>query len=207
MTHLPPATAPSSTLAYALHNTLYHPRSIPLDLHCLQRGDEFDWAESGQAKWLDSILTENTKKWTALMLHYPFYSTKPSRDNPELRAAFGPILEKHKVDLVLQGHDHAYGRGMKGIPSFTDSAKKTGTMFVVSVSGPKMYDLADRSWMTRRAAKTQLYQILHIDGDKLNYKAYTATGELYDEFDLIKNGDEPNKLIDKTPQVPERLDK
>jgi hypothetical protein len=168
--------------------------------------DEFDWAESGQAQWLDSVLSHNDKKWTALMLHYPFYSTKPSRDNPELRALFGPILEKHQVDIVLQGHDHAYGRGMQDIPSFIDPAKKTNTMFVVSVSGPKMYDLADRSWMSRRAAKTQLYQILRIDGDRLNYKAFTATGELYDEFDLIKRTDAPNKLIDKTPAVAERLE-
>ncbi len=170
-------------------------------------GDEFDWAEKGQAKWLDSVLTHNDKRWTAILLHYPFFSTKASRDNVELREVFGPILEKHQVDIALQGHDHAYGRGMKSIPSFTNSDEKTSTMFVVSVSGSKMYDVADRDWMTRKAAKTQLFQIIMIDGDRLNYKAYTATGELYDEFELVKQENLKNLLIDKTPPSPERLDK
>jgi len=167
-------------------------------------GDEFEWAETGQAQWLDSVLTLSDKKWTALLLHYPFYSTKASRDNVELRQVFGPILEKHKVDIVLQGHDHAYGRGMRGIPSFTNPAQKTGTMFVVSVSGSKMYEAADRDWMTRRADKTQLFQIISIEGDKLNYRAYTATGELFDEFDLIKQKGKENWLIDKAPPLPEK---
>lgn len=177
-------------------------RLISLDADMI---DEFDWAKKAQQVWLDSILTHNSRKWTAVMLHYPFFSTKYSRDNPELRAAFGPILEKHKVDIVLAGHDHAYGRGMKNIPSFTDTSETTGTMFVVSVSGPKMYDLADKSWMTRRARNNQMFQIISIQQDTLSFKAYTATRELYDAFDLIKQQGGKNKLIDKAPEIPERL--
>jgi len=78
-------------------------------------------------------------------------------------------------------------------------------MYVVSVSGPKMYGLSDKDWMRRKAGNTQLFQVLSIDGDDLNFKAYTATGQLYDEFDLIKQNGKKNKLVDKAPDVPERL--
>ena len=83
--------------------------------------------------------------------------------------------------------------------------KTSGTMYVVSVSGPKMYDVSDDPWMDRRAGNTQLFQIITIAGDRLSFGAYTATGELYDAFDLIKSNNAPNRLVNKIPDFPERL--
>ena len=63
-----------------------------------------------QAKWLDGVLERCTANWKIVTMHHPVYSTKPSRDNPAIRDLLQPLFEKHGVDLVLQGHDHAYGR-------------------------------------------------------------------------------------------------
>jgi hypothetical protein len=84
--------------------------------------------------------------------------------------------------------------------------KTSGTMYVVSVSGPKMYEVSDDKWMDRRAANTQLFQIITFEGDVLSYGAYTATGELYDAFDLIKSANAPNKLVNKIPDFQERTE-
>ena len=51
--------------------------------------------------------------------------------------------------------------------------------------------------MARAAENTQLYQVINVNGDVLNYRAMTATGEIYDEFDLIKQKGLPNKLVEK----------
>lgn len=161
-----------------------------------------------QAQWLDSILTNDPRKWTAITFHYPVFSTKPNRDNEGLRNNFKPIFDKHKVDIILQGHDHAYGRGMVNNASEGKRLKdkKSGTMYVVSVSGPKMYDIGNDPWMKRRARNTQLYQIISIKDNTLAYQAFTATGELYDAFDLIKSPKKKiNKLKEKIPPTPERL--
>jgi hypothetical protein len=168
--------------------------------------DESPYYLGKQARWLDSVLTNDPRKWTAVTLHYPFFSTKPNRDNEKLRGTFKPILDKHRVDIVLQGHDHAYGRGMiSNVPSGAGTKDlKSGTMYVVSVSGPKMYDVSNDPWMQRKARNTQLFQIISIEGEKLTYQAYTASGELYDAFDLLKAGKKPNKVINKIPSTPER---
>lgn len=166
---------------------------------------EADRVGAQALEWMEKVLAENDKKWTILMLHFPFYSTSPSRDNPELRQAFQPLLEKYNVDMVLAGHDHAYGRGMKNIASMTESGEISGPMYVVSVSGPKMYDLSDKEWMTRKAGNTQLFHVINIDNNRLSFKAYTASGTLYDEFDLIKRKGKNNKLVNKIPSIPERL--
>lgn len=167
--------------------------------------DETPALRDAQVQWLDSILTNDPRKWTAITLHYPFYSTNPRRDNPELREYFKPIVDKHKVDIVLQGHDHAYGRGMvENVPIGGQVVSaESGTMYVVSVSGPKMYDVSDDPWMERRAGNTQLFQIISIEGDELKYEAYTATGELYDAFSLQKRDGAPNFLVNQIPEMPE----
>jgi 3',5'-cyclic AMP phosphodiesterase CpdA len=166
-----------------------------------------------QVAWLDKVLTENKEKWVICSFHHPMFSTGKDRDNSPLRALWKPVLDKHKVDLVLQGHDHTYGR--TGLQTPTAETNLTtglnaadmfsGTVYVVSVSGPKMYGLQKHSFMSRHAEDTQLYQIIHIDGDKLHFEAFTATGELYDAFTLNKQSGAINKLTEEVPDTPERL--
>jgi hypothetical protein len=40
--------------------------------------------------------------------------------------------------------------------------------------------------LNRRAENTQLFQVIRVAGNKLQYQAFTATGELYDAFDIVK---------------------
>ena len=139
-----------------------------------------------QKKWLDSVLTNNQQKWTILTTHLPFYSPKESRDNKHLRKHFQPIIEKHGVDMVLTGHDHSYARG-----TVSDNPNiKPSIVYVVSVSGPKLYPAGDKEWMSKNISYKQLYQIISIDDNVLTYKAYSASGELLDEFELDKNFEE-----------------
>lgn len=178
---------------------------ISLDGEQIDESEEF---RTAQRVWVDSILTHDPRKWTAITFHYPMFSTKPNRDNIKLREEFKPIFDKHKVDIVLQGHDHAYGRGfVKNEIQGTNVKDQTyGTVYVVSVSGPKQYEVSDDPWMDRRAANTQLFQIISIEGEKLIYGAYTATGELYDAFDLLKSAGNPNRMINKIPEIAERTE-
>lgn len=159
-----------------------------------------------QASWLEQVLTNNPNRWTVVTHHHPIYSTKSGRDNQEWRDKMEPIYKKYKVDLVLQGHDHTYGRGLN-MPLGKSRKYPDGPIYVVSVSGPKMYDIGLQDWMDRAASNTQLYQIVSIDGDKLSYQSFTVTGELYDSFELAKTGKGKNQLTDRSPALkPERLD-
>lgn len=166
-----------------------------------------------QAEWLDQVLSENKEQWVVCTFHHPMFSTGKDRDNAGLRAIWKPVLDKHRVDLVLQGHDHTYGRTGLDTPAaesnLTTGASAadlfTGTVYVVSVSGPKMYGLQRHPFMTRQAEDTQLYQIIHIDGERLHYEAFTATGELYDAFTLRKQSGGINQLTEEVPDTPERL--
>lgn len=149
-----------------------------------------------QIDWLHKILKNNPNQWTCITFHHPVQSVNIKRDNKNLRENFQAIFDQYKVDLVLQGHDHAYGRGMKKI---TQAGKKTpsGTMYVVSMAGAKMYESFDREWMDKSGGDIQLYQVITIDGNKLSYNSYTATGQLFDAFDLVKDKNNNNRLINR----------
>ena len=146
-----------------------------------------------QIDWLENILANNPNKWTCVIFHHPVYSVKSNRDNKNLRENFQPIFNKYKVDLVLQGHDHAYGRGMEKIP-MPDNSGTSPSMYVVSMSGSKMYANDEPLWADKSGGHVQLYQLITINGKKLSYRSYTVTGELFDAFDLIKRKGKNNKF-------------
>ncbi|WP_147676653.1 purple acid phosphatase family protein [Algibacter pacificus] len=161
-----------------------------------------------QAIWLEEVLKYNPNKWTVITFHYPIYSSSAGRDNKRWRDLLKPIFDKYKVDLVLQGHDHTYARGGENnmTTGVSKTDKKTGTVYVVSVSGGKMYNHkpnwdnyeANRS---RLGENTQLFQTITVDGDKLAFESYTPLGELYDAFVLVKNDDGPNSIIDMSDRA------
>ena len=157
-----------------------------------------------QAPWLEQVLKNNPNKWTFVTFHHPVYAASGGRANKDQREAWKPIFDKYAVDMVLQGHNHTYARGHNIGNGVTVRDTTKGTVYVVSVSGPKQLTLRKDRWMTRGAENTQLYQVITISGDTLHYRAMTAVGELYDAFDLIKQMGRPNKLIDRAPQSPER---
>lgn len=169
-----------------------------------------------QSKWLNSVLAKNQSRWVVCTFHHPIFSAAKDRDNAALRKAWKPIFDTYRVDLVLTGHDHTYGRtGLEtpmDVPETLSNVATgenkldptTGTVYVVSVSGPKMYNLQPSQVMKRVAEDTQLYQIIHIDGDELRYEARTAKGTLYDTFSLRKRTGEINQLIEGKPAMEER---
>jgi 3',5'-cyclic AMP phosphodiesterase CpdA len=160
-----------------------------------------------QAAWFEKVAKDKPNRWTVVVHHHPIYSTKNGRDNDEWRVKMEPLYKKYKVDIVLQGHDHTYGRGIN-MPLGQSRKKPDGPIYVVSVSGPKMYDIGLQNWMDRAASNTQLYQILTVDDNKLAFKAYTVNGDVYDAFDLEKDKKGVNTLIELTTslKMQERLD-
>jgi hypothetical protein len=153
-----------------------------------------------QVPWLEGVLANNPNRWTIVTFHHPVYSTAKGRDNPHIREEWRPVFDRFGVDLVLQGHDHTYGRtGLMREDNLLSGAfhrGERGTVYAVSVSGAKMYPLGNDMRMNSAAQDKQLYQLITIDGDRLRYEARTATGELFDAFELRKRTDGSNELLD-----------
>lgn len=141
-----------------------------------------------QAEWLDRALSETQADWKFVVFHHTIYPSHPSRDNPLIREHWVPIIDKHHVDMVLQGHDHAYLRTppMKNNKPVSSSAE--GTTYVVAVSGDKFVDQDPRDYIEVGMTETSTYQTIEIDeiGRRLTYRAWTPAGELVDSLIIDK---------------------
>ncbi|MFE1956611.1 fibronectin type III domain-containing protein [Streptomyces sp. NPDC059479] len=162
---------------------------------------------ASQTAWLEALLKDNPNKWTTVTFHHPVYSTTGTRNNPAVRDQWGPLFEKYGVDLVLQGHDHSYGRGNK-TANRKSITTHNGVTYVVSVSGGKMYALNDGANWTGNGAEpvansenTQLYQLIDVQNDQLRFEARYANGEHFDGFTILKNGKGEKTVTDmRTPE-------
>lgn len=154
-----------------------------------------------QTRWLDQTLAASTAKWNVVLFHQPIFTCARPQDTALLKAAWKPVFEKRKVDLVLQGHDHCYSRltaeaGKEAGETARRNGAAQGPVYLVSVTGSKMYALNDRAdrQPDKVAEATELYQIVDVEDARLRFRTYTASGKLYDGFDLERGSDGRNRL-------------
>ncbi len=156
-----------------------------------------------QTRWLEQVLAQPGPTWRIAVFHQPIYTCARPQDTEELKKAWAPLFERYKVDLVLQGHDHCYSRltsaqGKADAAARHQRGEAQGPVYVVSVTGSKMYSLNDRAMTQpdRVAGDTQLYQVIEVEQDRIRFRADTASGRLYDAFELRRGADGRNRLIE-----------
>jgi acid phosphatase type 7 len=168
-------------------------------------------ALDSQTRWLDATLAASPATWNVVLFHQPIFTCARPNDTEVLKRAWKPIFDKRRVDLVLQGHDHCYSRLTAPAGRATGKAARArgdaqGPVYLVSVTGSKMYGLNDRARTQpdRVAEATELFQTVDVEEQRLRFRTYTASGLLYDGFDLTRGNDGRNylaELPDKLPAV------
>jgi tartrate-resistant acid phosphatase type 5 len=67
-------------------------------------------AMEAQRQWLDSALGASRARWKIVYGHHPVYSNGEHGGRtgtlPRIKSYLLPLLQKHKVDVYLSGHDH-----------------------------------------------------------------------------------------------------
>jgi hypothetical protein len=142
-----------------------------------------------QARWLDELLSKTSARWKLVMFHHPVYPSHPWRETPLLREEWVPVFDKHHVDLVLQGHDHAYLRTYPLRGGQPVEGAEQGTIYVIAVAGDKFCDQRDSELAEVGFTRTSTYQTIEIDdvADRLTYRAWTDTGEVVDQVVIAKS--------------------
>lgn len=164
---------------------------------------------SQQARFLDEALSSNPNQWSVVMFHQPVYNATTKRITTTNLRYFGDILEKHNVDLVLNGHDHAYARGHR-FDNEVDG-ENTGPVYMVSSAGSKFYEAEpenaawDNNGANRKVwakgtatyAKTSVQGctmtvdsvITHEGADNYTSTSINGAGRTMDSFTIDKCGE------------------
>ena len=165
-----------------------------IQFFCLDSNREF-WYLWQQREWLKHQLEASDAKWKILVLHHPLYSIKGSMNNLIQRWMFDDLVQEYGVDLVLQGHEHAYARmRMDG---------KTTPVYTVSHCSPKNYRIEFDDRFDRFGSGSRYYQKVRTHNDTLFLTAYDATsGMLYDSLQIQKKGHQ-TIVVDLAQSIPE----
>ena len=142
-----------------------------------------------QTEWLEESLAASDATWKFVMYHHPAYSSRQARDNPKIREYWTPLFDAYGVDVVFQGHDHAYMRThpLRAHEIVDEGAE--GVIYVISNAGTKYYNQDPNPFMAVGFENAPTYQVIDIEvgeTDRLRYRAYDLEGTLLDEFELIK---------------------
>jgi 3',5'-cyclic AMP phosphodiesterase CpdA len=149
-----------------------------------ERWYSFDWGDvhvaaldtekvgPEQAAWLEADLAASDAPWKLVILHKPAYSSGKHGDTASVKEHFLPLFERHRVHLVLAGHDHNYERfhPIRGVTHVVTGGGGVGTRSVGS------------SPETAFAAEVIHFVYLEANGDTLTGWATDATGQVFDTF-------------------------
>ena len=160
------------------------------------------WFQFSQREWLKEALERSGKKWKIVMLHHPLYSIKGKMNNLTVRWLYDDLIREYGVDLVLQGHEHNYGR----MTVKTEDGDMTTPVYLVSNAAPKNYRLMFNEKYDRLGTNHRFYQNISVSRDTLSVQAFLDDGSLYDDIRIVKDGSGEVEIVDNARALPEALE-
>ncbi|MBO3752332.1 metallophosphoesterase [Streptosporangiaceae bacterium NEAU-GS5] len=133
-----------------------------------------------QTRWLDDTLSAPGPALRIVVFHQPAWSCSYHGSTPAVDKMWVPIFERHRVALVLNGHDHNYQRYVSG----------KGVSYVVTGGGGAgLYPLKSGcAGQPKRAAAFKRHHFVGVEiaGGKLTLTAVDASGRVFDQVVLSR---------------------
>ena len=129
--------------------------------------------------WLDRVLGTSTRFWRVVFFHHPPMAAGPNEGDvlTELaRRHLVPVLERHRVPLVFNGHEHSYQRSVPVGPG-------EATYFTTGGGGAPLYPVG-ASPMVARGVTANHYLRCAVNGYRLDVAAVGLDGLAFDSVTL-----------------------
>ncbi len=139
-----------------------------------------------QRPWLEETLKNTDAVWKVALFHFPPYAL--DQEYPDIEREWGPVFDHYHLDLALSGHVHYHLRTwpLKAGKRVESSSDGTVYMISVAIDGPPNEGITpDYAEVVNLDGKAVCVAFT-VDGNRLEMRAYTADGALYDTFILKK---------------------
>lgn len=116
-------------------------------------------------------------RWKMLMNHQAFWSSATAHgSNLTLQQQWGPLVDKYKLDLVLNGHDHEYEISKPISGGVVQTSNKDATVYVVGGgAGAELYDTGTAAF-TAYAEKTHSAAVIRVTRSSLELDPFRQDG-------------------------------
>jgi 3',5'-cyclic AMP phosphodiesterase CpdA len=148
----------------------YHAlRRGPVEFFLLDTNGNADWQR--QISWLRGALARSRAPWKVVVGHHPIYSSGFYGNDPHLAAKLTGLMQRHGVQLYINGHDHNYERSkpLDGI-----------TYLVVGGGGASLRPVISTA-QTAKAASVFSFAELEAGPKELKLWAWDRNGRLIDQ--------------------------
>jgi hypothetical protein len=130
---------------------------------------------------IDADFTDHASaRWKMLMSHRPMYSSGSRHGSAlDLQAAWGPVVDEHALDLVLNGHEHQFEiskplRG--GVPQLSNA---DGTVYVVAGgAGAELYGFGTIGDFSAYTESTHTAATIRARRDQLTLESFRPDGTM-----------------------------
>jgi len=80
-----------------------------------------------------------------------------------------------------------------------DARIEPSIVYVVSVSGPKMYPSGTKTWMEKSGENFQFFQVISVQDNALSYQSVKANGTLFDAFKIERKRNGEKRFTELKP--------
>ncbi|MFO7956755.1 MAG: metallophosphoesterase [Candidatus Brocadiia bacterium] len=136
-------------------------------------------------RWLEQDLAANDARWTFVTYHVPTFNVG-GHASQWGRDDVLPIMERHGVDMVFNGHSHLYERFRPIGPA----EGKPIVHVVTGGGGAPNYPVLPSPMLAGGIGSSTLHHcVLRIDGPRLEMSVKEPDGTVIDQFTLVKGKD------------------
>ena len=137
--------------------------------------------------WLDADLAAVDLYWRIVFLHHTPYPTGFHVGDATCAAVqelVNPIVERHGVQLVLAGHEHAYERSYPLAGNQPVESSERSTTYVVTGGGGGALESVGSSVQCECSVQAFHYLRVDVDGESLTVTAIGLDGGEIDQFTI-----------------------
>jgi len=159
---------------FGMQGRYYTLRRGLVDFFLLDTNVNADWQR--QVSWLRTVLARSRAPWKVVVGHHPIYSSGFYGNDPHLGAKLTGLMERHGVQLYINGHEHNYERS-KPIDGIT--------YLVVGGGGASLRPVL-ASAQSVRAVSVFSFAELEATSRELRLWAWDRNGRLLDQAVLAR---------------------
>lgn len=141
-----------------------------------------------QRQWLSDALAASTARHRIVMLHHPLFSVKKPNNNIIQRWMFNDLITDNAVDLVMQGHEHAYTRCTDSETPLNGNTCKGHPLYTISHCSPKNYSIHPTERFKPVLSGSRYYQVVRVSRNDITMLAFDAnSGERVDSVRIVNH--------------------
>jgi hypothetical protein len=140
-----------------------------------------------QLAWLaNDLANAQAQPWRIVFFHRPPYSSGAEHGSDlAIRQAFGPLFERYRVQMVLNGHEHSYERTVPWRES-GDANLQAVTYVITGGAGAGLYPIG-RNAFTAFSRSVHNYVRGAVSGSSITVEAVGTNGTVFDRFTLNRS--------------------